>query len=403
MTEMVENYGYVQITKIAKGFFHYGISQDLLSSRPGIEQIDFLLQDDMIEEIMFVGEKKPIKVYHQRYGMCNTDIMVSNNEALKLIMEVASTQNKVIADKSPLLDASMADGSRMNATIPPASADGPTFTIRKYKKTLLSPIDLIKGKVMSLDIAAFLWMCIEGLNARPSNMIFSGGTSSGKTTNLNALSLFIPFESRMITIEDVPEIKLMHEHNVRLVCAPNADIEMEDLLVNSLRMRPDRIIVGEVRSKEAKTLFSAMNTGHRGAMGTLHANSVKDTLIRITQEPMGVPPAMLNGLDLIIMQERMISGRKQMRSITEISEIISSVGGNELPKFNSLFKWSPQKNQCLKTGVPSRLRERIAKEAGMQIKEFDELQLQRKQLLDNATANNYDLAMFMNLVMENRF
>ncbi len=197
------------------------------------------------------------------------------------------------------------DGSRLNATIPPASPYGPTLTIRKFLKNPLTIISLIKNRTINPRVAAFLWMCVDGLDYKPANLIVSGGTGSGKTTFLNALAVFIREGTRLVTIEDTTELQLMHEHIVRLETIPpgrdgTMEISMDTLLKNSLRMRPDRIIVGEVRGSEAVTMFTAMNTGHDGCMGTLHANTAKETATRLMSPPMNVAPIMLTALDLLV-------------------------------------------------------------------------------------------------------
>jgi len=397
--EPIETYGPVQIFETVKNHFFYSFSQEALSGKQGKDLLNLFLQDDSIEEIMFVN-KKPIKVYHSKYGMCNSNVTLNDSDAYSFISDVAAQSNKIINEKTPFLDSVLPDGSRINAIVPPASFDGPAITIRKFKQQIITVLDLIKYGTITPEIGAFLWTCVEGLNVKPANIIFSGGTGSGKTSNLNAFCMFTPFDSRIISIEDIAELQLMHEHLVRLIAVPENDVNMEKLLNNTLRMRPDRIIVGEVRGKEAKTLFTAMNTGHSGCMGTLHANTTQDTLLRITQEPMSVPASMLTGLDLIVMQQRFISGRSHSRHITEISEV--STGGGS-PKYNTLYKWNAGKKICQKTGVPGRIREKISGAAGIPIKQFDELIKKRTGILNDAVNNNSGLKEFLDLVIENRY
>jgi flagellar protein FlaI len=313
--------------------------------------------------------------------MCSTNIKISESDALFYINRVAIHNKKVVNAASPILEATLQDGSRLNATIPPASVEGPVFNIRKFRKRAITILDLIRNNTLTVETASFLWMCIDGLSARPANMIFCGGAGCGKTTMLNAASVFIPYSSRIITIEDAVELQLFHEHVIKLEAGV---VGMDQLLANSLRMRPDRLIVGEVRGPEARSLFTAMNTGHEGCMGTLHANSSKESLIRITQDPMNVSMSLLSGLDLIVMMQKFSYKGAVTRHIVEISEVASG-SPEDLPKLNALYRWDPKKRLCLKTGIPSRLREKIAGAAGISIKEFNETMSKRQRLLEEAT------------------
>ena len=238
----------------------------------GYGKLDPLVRDDNLEEIMVIGTGKPVYVWHRKHNMCKTNITFPDErEILNIIERIAREVGRRIDQQSPLLDARLPDGSRVNATIPPISLDGPTITIRKFKKDPLTIIDLIKYQTMSSDIAAFLWVLVDGLGVKPANILVSGGTGSGKTTTLNSLAMFIPPSERVISIEDTAELQLPVEHWIRLETRPpnlegKGEVTMDDLVRNTLRMRPDRIIVGEVRGPEARTMFTAMNTGHNGAL-----------------------------------------------------------------------------------------------------------------------------------------
>ena len=233
----------------------------------GYGKIDILLQDDELEEIMIIGSNKPVYVYHRTKGMMITEILLTEPEIRQIITKIANFVQRKIDKQTPILDARLPDGSRVNATIPPITADGPTLTIRKFKKEQLTIFDLINFNSINTHLAAFLWIVIDGLNVRPSNIIIAGGTGSGKTTTLNTLTSFIPTRERIITIEDTLELQIPQNHVIRTETRPpniegKGEISMDVLLKNSLRQRPDRIIVGEVRSKEAITLFTALNTGN---------------------------------------------------------------------------------------------------------------------------------------------
>ena len=283
------------------------LSRKFLRDINGYGEIDPLIQDDELEEIMVIGTDKPVFVYHRKYGMMKTNIRFRNEDEIRELIDAIARQiNRRIDQETPILDGRLRDGSRINATIPPVSADGPSLTIRKFRRDPLTVIDLIKTKTMSIELAAFFWLCIDGLGVKSANAIISGGTSSGKTTTLNALSAFINPKERIITIEDTLELQIPHEHVIRMETRPanvenRGELTMNDLVKNSLRQRPDRIIVGEVRADEAITLFTALNTGHSG-FGTLHSNDARETITRLTNPPMSVPEIMIQAIDFIIMQ-----------------------------------------------------------------------------------------------------
>ncbi|WP_297489098.1 ATPase, T2SS/T4P/T4SS family [Thermococcus sp.] len=248
------------------------LAELIVQNMLGYGLLDPLVRDDNLEEIMVIGTGKPVYVWHRRFYMCKTNITFpEEREILNIIERIAREVGRRIDQQSPLLDARLPDGSRVNATIPPISLDGPTITIRKFKKDPLTIIDLIKYGTMNTDVASFLWILVDGLGVKPANILVAGGTGSGKTTTLNALAMFIPPSERVISIEDTAELQLPVEHWVRLETRPpnlegKGEVTMDDLVRNTLRMRPDRIIVGEVRGPEARTMFTAMNTGHNGAL-----------------------------------------------------------------------------------------------------------------------------------------
>ena len=217
------------------------LSQKFLRDIIGYGEIDPLIQDDELEEIMIIGTGKPLFVYHREYGMMKTNLKFKNKQEIRdLIDSIARQINRRIDQESPILDGRLIDGSRINATIPPVSPDGPSLTIRKFRKDPLTIIDLINAKTISLDLAGFLWLCIDGLGVKSANAIISGGTSSGKTTTLNALSAFINPNERIITIEDTLELQIPHEHVIRMETRPanvegKGELTMNDLVKNSLR------------------------------------------------------------------------------------------------------------------------------------------------------------------------
>ncbi len=354
--------------------------------------LDPLIEDDNLEEVMVIGVNKPVYVYHRKYGMCKTNVVFENEDDLvSLIMRIASSIGRRIDYTSPLLDARLPNGDRVNATVRPISLDGPTLTIRKFKKNPLTVVDLIRFGTMSTDVAAFLWLAVEGFGVKPANILISGGTSSGKTTTLNCLATFIPQNERVITIEDTAELKLPLKHWIRLETRPpnvegKGEVNMYTLLKNTLRMRPDRVIVGEVRGEEAKTLFTAMNTGLSGCMGTLHANTAKETIIRLTTSPMNVPIKMIPALDFIVVQGRMRYKGKAIRRIIEIAEI-EGIEGNEV-KMRTIFKWNAKEDRLEFTGEDSRYLEEISRLKGVTIAEIEEELKERREFLEYLLKNN---------------
>ena len=347
------------------------LSRRFLRDIIGYGKIDPLIQDDELDEIMIIGTSKPIFVYHRQYGMMKTNLQFESDTELRdLIDSIARQINRRIDQESPILDGRLVDGSRINATIPPVSADGPSLTIRKFKRDPLTIIDLINSRTVSLDLAGFLWLCIDGLGVKSANAIISGGTSSGKTTTLNALSAFINPNERIITIEDTLELQIPHEHVIRMETRPanvegKGELTMNDLVKNSLRQRPDRIIVGEVRAGEAITLFTALNTGHSG-FGTLHSNDARETITRLTNEPMSVPEIMIQAIDFIIMQNRIYTPSGM--SFRRISEVVEVVGMEEgTVQLNKLFQWNPERDTIDNVGVTSHTLQQIASLSGKTI------------------------------------
>ena len=354
------------------------LARKLFQDLVGYEEIDPLIRDDNLEEIMVIGIDKPVFVYHREYGMMKTNILFKDaGEVMNLIDSIARQINRRIDQESPILDGRLPDGSRVNATIPPISADGPSMTIRKFKRDPLTIIDLINSKTISVELAAFFWLCFDGLGVKSANAIISGGTSSGKTTTLNALSSFINPKERIITIEDTLELQIPHEHVIRMETRPpnvenRGELTMNDLVKNSLRQRPDRIIVGEVRGSEAITLFTALNTGHSG-FGTLHSNDARETITRLTNAPMSVPNIMISAIDFIIMQNRIYrSDGVSFRRISEVAEVSGIEEG--VIQLNKIFEWDPQSDTIKNVGITSKTLTEIANVSGNSLNSlYDEI------------------------------
>lgn len=380
------------------------LSRKFLRDIIGYGAIDPLIQDDELEEIMIIGTSKPIFVYHRKYGMMKTNLQFRDEGELRdLIDSIARQINRRIDQESPILDGRLMDGSRINATIPPVSADGPSLTIRKFRRDPLTIIDLINSRTISVDLAGFLWLCIDGLGVKSANAIISGGTSSGKTTTLNALSAFINPNERIITIEDTLELQIPHEHVIRMETRPanvegKGELTMNDLVKNSLRQRPDRIIVGEVRADEAITLFTALNTGHSG-FGTLHSNDARETITRLTNEPMSVPEIMIQAIDFIIMQNRIYTpSGVSFRRISEVAEVVGMEEGTV--QLNKIFQWNPERDTIDNIGITSNTLQQIANLSGKSVIELQNEIENRKLVLRHMINQNIRSVEGVNSVIE---
>ena len=364
------------------------ISQEML----GYGELDPMIKDDDLEEIMVIGTGNPVFVYHRKLGMMKTNVIFDDDTDIKAIIDVIARQvNRRIDQQTPILDARLNDGSRVNATIPPVSADGSSLTIRKFRKDPLTVIDLINFKTMSSHLAGFLWVCVDGLGVKPCNAIIAGGTGSGKTTTLNTVTSFTPPRERIITIEDTLELQLPHAHVLRMETRPpniegKGELNMDHLVKNSLRQRPDRVIVGEVRGGEAITLFTALNTGHSG-FGTLHANTARETITRLTNPPMNVPNIMIPALDFIIMQNRMYRPEGgSIRRITEVAEVVGMEEGNV--QLNRVFEWNNVVDKVEYVGIASQTLREMAELRGITITEIEEEIEKRRLVLEYMGDNN---------------
>ncbi|MBO9323486.1 MAG: CpaF family protein [Roseiflexus sp.] len=293
----------------------------------GFGPIEPLLRDDSISEVMVNG---PRSVYVEQKGKLTlTSVRFANDEhVLKVIDRIIRPLGRRIDRKWPMVDARLPDGSRVNAIIPPCAIDGPSITIRKFAKKKLTVEDLIRFGSMTPEMAEFLRACVVSR----LNIIVAGGTGSGKTTLLNVLSNFIPPDERIVTIEDSAELKLAQEHVVRLESKPpeidgTGRVTINDLVINSLRMRPERIVIGECRGGETMAMLQAMNTGHDGSLSTLHANSPRDAIARMEtmamMAGMDIPLRVIreqiaSAIDLIVQQTRLEDGSRKIAYITEV-------------------------------------------------------------------------------------
>jgi flagellar protein FlaI len=329
----------------------YGIQLDTVSHQKllyyiernylGYGKIDGLIRDGALEDISCNGVGIPIFLFHQKYQNLKTNVTFAEEELNSAVIRLAQRGGKHISIATPIVNATLPDGSRVEATLGrEVTTRGSSFTIRKFREDPFTPVDLLSYNTMSAEIIAYLWLAIEN----NKNMIFAGGTASGKTSSLNAISLFIPQPSKVITIEDTRELMLYHNNWIAgltresQIQGNSIEIDMYDLLRAALRQRPEYIIVGEVRGKEALTLFQAMNTGHT-TYSTMHAGSIQAVVNRLLNEPINVPNMMLQSLNIVGIQELVfINGQKlrRTRSIVEITGIDPRT--NNL-RINELYRW----------------------------------------------------------------
>ncbi|MFP5406354.1 MAG: CpaF family protein [Gammaproteobacteria bacterium] len=309
---------------------------EVLDEALGLGPLEQLLADDSIGEIMVNGAHE---IFVERNGLIERcSVTFSDDEAVRgAIDRIVAPLGRRIDESSPMVDARLPDGSRVNAVIPPLALRGPTITIRRFNRRLFTPEDLVRIGSMSADMLEFLRVCV----VHRRNVVVSGGTGSGKTTLLNLLSNLIPRGERILTIEDAAELRLSHPHLVSLESRPanvegRGQVTIRDLVRNALRMRPDRIVVGECRGGEALDMLQAMNTGHDGSLTTVHANSARDVLSRLetmvlmagVEMPMAaIREQIASAIDLVVHQARLPDGR---RRIVEIAELTGMEGSRVL-------------------------------------------------------------------------
>ncbi|MGR8931865.1 MAG: CpaF family protein [Gammaproteobacteria bacterium] len=304
--------------------------KDLIDELTGYGPIDPLLRDDKINDILVNG---PRTVYIERNGRLElTDLkFIDNHHLLRVIRRILAPLGRRVDESSPMVDTRLPDGSRVNAIVPPLAIDGPCLSIRKFRKEPLTSADLLVYKTLDEETLALLRHAVQGR----CNLLVAGSTGAGKTTLLNVLSSFIPPAERLITIEDAAELNLRHPHVVRLETRPptlegTGAITARELVRNALRMRPDRIILGEIRGTEVLDMLQAMNTGHDGSMATIHANSPRDALNRLellagfagyNGSELTLRQQIASSIDLIVHIGRMQDGRRRVLSVEEIISV----------------------------------------------------------------------------------
>ena len=309
----------------------------LLEENLGLGRIDILLKDSWLEEIVVNNHVEPVWVYHRKHGWLKTNVTIPSEARIRHFATMIGREvGKEITNLNPLMDAHLASGDRVNATLAPISNKGNTITIRKFAEDPWTITKFIKAETINVEAAAFIWLAIQN----ELSVLISGGTGSGKTSMLNVVANFFPPNQRIISIEDTRELTLPSNlHWVPMETRlPNPEgkggVSMLDLLVNSLRMRPDRIIVGEMRRKEeAEVLLEAMHTGH-SVYATIHANNADEVIMRLTNPPIDIPRQMVSSLSLILVQNR--NRRTGKRRTLQVAEILPDSTPRILMRYNAL-------------------------------------------------------------------
>jgi len=354
----------------------------------GYDKIDPLMRDPHIEDISCDGAKVSIFIHHRDFGSLESNVVFESEDQLtQFVVKLAQKCGKHISVSNPMLDATMPDGSRIQMTLSgEVTTKGSTFTIRRFRSDPITPVDLIEYHTLSPEILSYLWLAVEhGFNA-----LISGGTASGKTSVLNAICLFIPREAKIVSIEETREINLPHPNwipgitrsgfgevlNDRLV----GEIDLFDLMKAALRQRPEYILVGEIRGKEAYVLFQAMATGHT-TYSTVHADSMKALIHRLEGKPINVPRNMLQSLDIVMLQSMVKTKGKTVRRCKEIVELITVDVETQEFLTNSVFKWDPATDEFRFTGK-SFILEKIRELKDLSTEQMRDEVKQRKVILE---------------------
>ncbi len=350
----------------------------------GLGDLEFPLYDGEVEEIEVNGSRSTF-VYHRKLGYLEAKLSFDLSSVVRRLRRISSSP-------STILDVKLPDGERANVVLPPLSEGGPSITIRRFSRRFYNLLSLVRQGTLTPELLAYLWLLLEGMGVLPHNLIVAGNTGGGKTTTLNALLDLVPFSERIITIEDTRELSLVHPNVVHLVAE---DGSLDSLLRTALRMRPDRIVVGEVRGPEAETLLAAMNVGHSG-YGTLHANSARDVIRKLTTPPMGVPSPMLGVLNLVLVQHRMrVPGRGVIRRVVSVAEVVPAEGGVSL---SEVFRWDPKTDTIKRTAVPSSLLDRMTESLGLSKKDLLSELKNRERVVHFALSQKMDRPRFLSLI-----
>lgn len=356
----------------------------LLHEMVGLGSIEYLLNDVNLEEIVVNSAAEPLRVYHKKYGWLITSIVLLDEFVVQNYSNIIARRvGRQITTLNPLLDAHLVTGDRANAVLYPISTKGNAITIRKFARDPWTIVDFIKNMTCTAEVFALLWMAME----YEMNIIVSGGTASGKTSLLNVIMVFIPPNHRILSIEDTRELMLPeHLYWCPLVTRlPNpegkGEITMLDLLINALRMRPDRIILGEIRkAMDAEVLFEAMHTGH-SVYATVHADTVNETIKRLTNPPINVPTNLLSAVNLNVVMFR--DRRKGIRRVYQLGEyILTEEGEHTLVKPNILYRLKPDQDKIVEHSRSLRFFEEINRHTGLSMKEIMQDLAEKEKVLN---------------------
>jgi len=369
LEEVLENiitYNKIWLKGESKDKIFYYIIQEFV----GHGKIDVLMDDEDIEDISCDGYNVPIFIYHRKYESIETNVIFDNADELNsFVVKLAQICDKQISVYEPIIDGRFPDGARLQLTLAKTVTVSSTFTIRRFREDPITPVDLINYGTISVDIAAYFWLAIEN----GTSILFCGGTASGKTSALNAFSLFIPASYKIVSIEDTREINLPHKNWIAGTTRTGfstsekektgRDIDMFDLIRASLRQRPRVIIVGEVRGKEAYSLFQAMATGHF-SYSTVHANDLHDLVQRLENPPISLPRALLTSLDVVVFLNSVTVNGKPVRRITKVIEIMKLDPGTNRLITITPFTWSSEVDDRFESRVKSKILQKIKKKKG---------------------------------------
>ncbi|PSQ47924.1 type II secretion system protein [Halobacteriales archaeon SW_7_65_23] len=355
----------------------------------GYGKIDPLMHDPHIEDISCDGPNLPVFVYHDDYTDIETNVTFDTDELANFVIHLAQRSGRHVSVSDPVVSTTLPDGSRIELALgEEVTPKGSAFTIRKYADEPFTPIDLLKYGTVDRQMLAFLWLAIESNRS----LLFAGGTAAGKTTSMNAVSMFIPPRSKVLTIEDTRELSLYHENWLSSVTRErmgDADITMYDLLRSALRHRPEYILVGEVRGEEAITLFQAMNTGHT-TFSTMHADSVQTVINRLENDPINVPRPMVTSLDILWVQVLARSGGERVRRAKTLAEIEGIDQRTGELDYSNTYTWNANEDTFVEQN--SELLEEIREERGWSQSELlEELRNRRRFLayLQQREVNDY--------------
>lgn len=370
-----------------------------------------LIDDEYIEDIHIDEPNKPTYVFHDKYGQGGnlvTNVVFKKDIMQNVVFSLAQSIGKTVSSANPIVDGSLPDGSRININYGnEITSDGSNITIRLFDEEPLTPVDLVEFGTFSVNQMAYLWLAVEN----EKSVMFAGGTAAGKTTSLNAISMFIPEKFKIVSIEDTREVELPHDNWVKNTTRESVgeidDIGMFRLLKDSLRKRPDYIMVGEVRGEEARTLFQAMNTGH-ATLSTVHADTPKSAVNRLINDPLNVPNAQVTGLDIISVQERYTRDGDDLRRVRDIGEISNDLTEDSQIEINDVYDYDVYEDETYKTYdgsesmVLESIKNRNAWSEEQLLTEIDRREEVLNQLIDEEIKDYQDVTDIVQIYMRDK-